>query len=434
MPKRLLQLLQTGILLFGTMVAAQNYVLDSLIRVHPDLVDLEANMLYYAGESPAFSRFFSKLDSVYQGERSKLHIMHIGGSHIQADFYSNKLRTYLQNMSEVATSQRGFVFPYHLAHTNNPLNYRVEAHNDLWEGYRCSVSYHKTTWGLSGVTAAFRKVRDTIVIKSNYKNDDLNTRYSFNRLRVFYNTWEDAYQVRVTEPALVLSDTVVDQGKFLELRFKEDVEEVSLVVERKLHAPRDTEFLLMGLEMMNDEPGIEYTSIGANGAKFDSYFRCELFEEQLNLYEPDLFIVSIGTNDAYTPNFNPEKFEAQYEEFMAMIKRASPDCAILLTVPNDSYYKRRYPNRNTAKQQEIIHRLGQKYQMAVWDFYRVMGGYGASAHWYEQELMPADRIHFTQPGYSVKADLLLDALITEWERSASRPVNSILTYFKAIGE
>ena len=413
---------------------SQNYVLDSVITVYPDLVNLEANTLYYAEESPEFSRFFSKLDSVYSGKREKLHIMHIGGSHIQADFYSNKLRTYLQNMSEVATSQRGFVFPYHLAHTNNPLNYRVEANNDLWEGYRCSVNHHQSTWGLSGVTAAFRRVRDTIVVKSNYKNDVLNTRYCFNRLRVFYDTWTDDYDVRVTEPDLVVMDTIVDQGKYREFRFNSDIEEISLVVERKFHAGRDTEFLLMGLEMMNDEPGIEYTSIGANGAKFDSYFRCELFEEQLGLYTPDLFIISIGTNDAYTPNFKPEKFEAQYEEFIQMVKRVNPECAILLTVPNDSYYKRRHPNPHTGKQQKIIHKLAQRHQMAVWDFYEVMGGLGASGQWYQKELMPKDRIHFTLPGYSVKADLLLDALVKQWEQMTSRPVNSLLTHFKTIGE
>lgn len=422
------------ILLWGAYGSAQHYVLDSLVEVHPDLVDLRANTLYYAEESPAFRRFFSQLDSVYQGKRDKLHIMHIGGSHIQADLYSNKLRTYLQNMNEVSTSQRGFVFPYHLAHTNNPLNYRVEASNDLWEGYRCSVNSHHSTWGLSGVTAAFRKVRDTIVVKSNYKNDVLNSRYCFNRLRVFYNTWSDAYTIRVTEPGMVIRDTIVDHGKYREFQFDSDIEEVSLVVERKLHAGRDTEFLLMGLEMMNDEPGIEYTSIGANGAKFSSFSRCEYFEEQLSLYRPDLFIVSIGTNDAYTPNFKPEKYEQRYEEFIAMVKRVNPDCAILLTVPNDSYYKRRHPNKNTAKQQEVIHKLARKHQMAVWDLYQVMGGLGSSGKWYERELMPKDRIHFTMTGYSVKADLLLDALVTEWERIASRPVNSILTHFKAIGE
>lgn len=413
---------------------AQHYVLDSVVGAHPDLVDLEANTLYYAGNSEEFESFFSRLDSVYNGRKDKLHIMHIGGSHIQADLYTNKLRTYLQNMNEVATSQRGFVFPYHLAHTNNPLNYRVEANNELWEGYRCSVSYHESTWGLSGVTAAFRRVRDTIVIKSNYKNDILKSRYCFNRLRVFYNTWSDDYNIRVTEPGLVVKDTLVDKGKYREFQFNGDIEEISIVVERKFHAPRDTEFLLMGLEMMNDEPGIEYTSIGANGAKFDSFFRCELFEEQLSLYDPDLFIISIGTNDAYTPNFKPEKFESQYEAFLTMIRKVHPDCAILLTVPNDSYYKRRHPNKNTEKQQKIIHRLAQKHEVAVWDLFQVMGGLGSSGKWYDKELMPKDRIHFTLPGYSVKADLLLDALVKQWELMTSKPVNSLLTHFKAIGE
>ncbi|WP_224491563.1 GDSL-type esterase/lipase family protein [Robertkochia flava] len=430
--KRLLSLLV--VILLGVYASAQEYVLDSLLRVHPGLVKQEANTLYYAEDSPAFHHFFTQLDSVYQGKKEKLHIMHIGGSHIQADFYSNKLRTYLQNMNEVATSQRGFVFPYHLAHTNNPLNYRVEANNDLWEGYRCSVSSHETTWGLAGVTAAFREAVDTITIRSNYKNDDLRTRYCFNRLRIFYDTWTDDYQVRVIDSSLVLSDSLVDRGKFREFRFGGDLEEISIEVRRSEGAGKDSEFLLMGLEMMNDEPGIEYTSIGANGAKFDSYFRCELFEEQLSLYRPDLFIVSIGTNDAYTPNFKPEKYERQYEEFIEMVQRVNPDCALLLTVPNDSYYKRRYPNRNTEQQQQIIHKLARKHQMAVWDFYEIMGGLGASGQWYENELMPKDRIHFTLFGYSVKADLLLDALVKQWEHFTSRPVNSILTHFKAIGE
>ena len=40
--------------------------------------------------------------------------------------------------------------------------------------------------------------------------------------------------------------------------------------------------------------------------------------------------------------------------------------------------------------------------------------------------MPGDRIHFTQLGYRIKADLLLQALVNSWEKSLELEHNSIL--------
>ncbi|TRZ43213.1 GDSL-type esterase/lipase family protein [Robertkochia solimangrovi] len=427
------RLLLTTLCIVYYHVHAQHYVLDSVTNEMGGLIDMQANSLKFADDSPNFRNFFDQLDSLYEGKKEKLHIFHIGGSHIQADIYSNKLRTYFQNMNGVSMSQRGFIFPYHLAHTNNPLNYRVEADKSKWKGYRCSVSYHDTDWGLSGVTASFNDVVDTIRIKSNYKNYTRQP-YCFNKLRVFYNTWQDNYELIVSDSLVtVVSDTLNPDANYREFRLDQETEEIKLIVRRKASSPA-VDFLLMGLELMNDEPGVEYTSIGANGAKFKSYERCNYFENQLKLYKPDMFIVSIGTNDAYTRNFEPQEFRDHYEKFIEMILRVNPKCAILLTVPNDSFFKKRYPNKNTAIQQEIIYELAQKYDMAVWDFYQIMGGIGASQQWYENGLMPNDRIHFTKLGYSIKADLLLKAMVEQWERFTARPENSLLTYFKSVGE
>ena len=414
---------------------AQQYILDrdSIQKAYGDLINMEANQLKFADDSPYFHHFFGKLDSLYEGKKEKLHIFHIGGSHIQADVYSNKIRTYLQNMNAVSTSQRGFVFPYHLAQTNNPSNYRVEANREKWQGYRCSVRKDSMVWGLAGVTAAFRDTLDTIRIMSNYKNYTRKP-YCFNKLRVFYNTWKNDYILKITDSTLVVSDTLNAEAHYREYRLVADIDSIAFTLQLKDTTITDPEFLLMGLELMNDEPGIEYTSIGANGAKFESYMRCELFETQLALYRPDLFIISIGTNDAYTPRFKPEKFRKYYEDFMQMIQRVNPDCAILLTVPNDSYYRRKRPNKNTRLQETIILELAQKYRMAVWDFYEIMGGLGSSQKWYTKELMPKDRIHFTRLGYSIKADLFLKALTRQWEKVTERPETSLLTHFKTLDE
>lgn len=109
------------------------------------------------------------------------------------------------------------------------------------------------------------------------------------------------------------------------------------------------------------EPGIEYTSIGVNGADFPSYFRSAFFEKQLRLYKPDMFIVSMGTNDTYMPesHFDVEKFKNNYESFIQMIQRVNPECAILLAVPNDSYYLRKQPNPNTVKAEGDVLELAE---------------------------------------------------------------------------
>lgn len=413
----------------------QNYILDSLKPKYGHLINFEANTFKLAENSPTFHQFFAKLDSVYSGKKQKLHIFHIGGSHIQADIYSNKIRTYLQNTNTVSQGQRGFVFPFHLAHTNNPTNYRIEANKSKWIGYRSSIKKDSIAWGLAGVTAAFRGQSDTIYVKSNYKNYT-NQPYEFNKIRVFYNTGQSDYNLNVIDPHILVSDTLNLDKMYREFRFNKLIDEVAFCLELKNHQQNNSEFALMGMEFMNDNDGIEYTSIGVNGGSFAFYNRAAYFEKQLELYKPDLFIISIGTNDAYMPEseFNAEKFKLYYESFMRMIQRVNPDCAILLMVPNDDYYKRKIPNPNTATQQKVIMELAEKHHMAVWDLYEIMGGLGSSNKWYQNKLMPKDRIHFTQLGYNLKADLFMDALIDAWARSTHRNKKELLKHYKTLNE
>lgn len=418
-------------LFISTLAFPQHYVLDSIIPTLGHLIDFEKNQFYLADKSPYFQRFFLKFDSIYKGKEEKLHIFHIGGSHIQADIYSNKMRTYLQNSGETMQAQRGFVFPYHLAHTNNPINYRIEANKEKWTGYRCSIKKDSIAWGLAGITAAFRDKIDTIYLKSNHKNYTKKP-YTFSRLRLFYNTWKNDYNLRFLDSTLVDKDSLDSKIMYRDYFLNRDVDSVAIEIKLKDTTLVNPEFLFMGVEFMNDNPGIEYTSIGVNGASFKYFNRSAFLETQLALYKPDLFIISIGTNDAYVPAsyFDSQEFKEYYDAFIRMIRRINPNCAILLTVPNDDYYKRRKPNPNTAKQKYIITELAKKHQLAVWDFYSIMGGYGSSNKWYKSELMPRDRIHFTMLGYSVKGDLFLNAFIKAWALVTNQNALELLNHFK----
>ncbi|MDY8134200.1 GDSL-type esterase/lipase family protein [Aquimarina sp. 2201CG5-10] len=408
--------------LFTMPLMAQTYVLDTVQKKYT-FVNWKANKIKMKESSPAFAKLYQKLDTIAKGGEENLHIFHIGGSHIQADIYSNRLRSYLQTMSPTSKGQRGFIYPFSIAHTNNPGNYRVE-YDGEWKGYRCSVRKDSVAWGLSGVTAVFKDTISNVKIKANGNNYHENL-YDFNRMRVFYDNWSDDYEISFKEDSLVTEIKENKEAHFIEFSFTKNVEEIEFCI-RKIKDVEDPEFLMMGIELMNDNKGIQYTSIGVNGASFAYYKRCRYFEEQLMLYKPDLFIVSVGTNDAYHPDFNPVEYKQYYKELIHLVQKANPDCAILLTVPNDSYYKKKFPNPRTKVARKMIYELAEEHKMAVWDFYEIMGGYNSSRDWYNNKLMPRDRIHFTVMGYRIKADLLLQALANSWEKELELKPNSIL--------
>jgi lysophospholipase L1-like esterase len=123
-------------------------------------------------------------------------------------------------------------------------------------------------------------------------------------------------------------------------------------------------------------------------------------------------VFSVGTNDAYTSaaSFKPEVYKKNLAALMNIILEVNPKCALLLTVPNDNQFHNA-PNKNTARQREVILQLAQEYQMAVWDFYGIMGELGSSVTWRKNGLMQGDYVHFTAEGYHLKGKLLIDAFL-----------------------
>ena len=170
---------------------------------------------------------------------------------------------------------------------------------------------------------------------------------------------------------------------------------------------------LYGFELLNDLPGISYNSIGINGAGLYTYLDNDNFLRDLKLSPPDYFAFSVGTNDAFVPykDFKPQVYRKNLKKMMDIVLEANPNCAILLTVPNDCYYKKRYPNKNTARQRDVIIELAREYQCGVWDLYGFMGGLGSSNTWREEGLMRDDYVHFTKEGYHLKGELYIDAFL-----------------------
>ena len=61
---------------------------------YPFINQVENHLKIYGTKS--WTQFFKKLDSQYLNGNEKINVMHFGGSHIQADIWSNKMRTNFQ--------------------------------------------------------------------------------------------------------------------------------------------------------------------------------------------------------------------------------------------------------------------------------------------------------------------------------------------------
>jgi lysophospholipase L1-like esterase len=379
---------------------------QEIARIYP-FVEVQCNQFQFFGtESPNWLHLNKSLTQMIETGEGKLNFYHIGGSHLQADIYSHDFRTFLQSNWPGLSGERGLVFPYSLAHTNNPTNYNFSSPN-TWKGFR-SVNQRPEDfdYGLSGAAIS---CPDSLVI-INFKHLRTLVKPPFDRLRIYHNTGEFPYELNFGDQELLVTDLMHFPAMgYTEIRFSDHLDSLDLLFVKNNTTPFTLE--LFGFEFLNDLPGITYTAIGINGASLPTYLANANFSRDLQLRAPDLFIFSVGTNDAHCSYeaFDPQIYKANLEKMILQVLQSNPNCAILLTVPNDDYYMRKYPNRNTARQRDVIFQLAAQYQMAVWDFYGIMGELGSSKTWKNAGLMQADYVHFTGTGYHLKGTLLIEA-------------------------
>lgn len=374
-----------------------------------DFIRYKDNKILFFNDSLNYDYLFSSLDSLIWQGNGQVNIVQIGGSHIQGGTQSGHLRRRFQTFYPGLKGSRGFVFPYRLLHSNNPWDYHV-AHTGNWEGAR-SVGRKKTyTFGLSGVSVTTRDAQAslTFIIREGYSQH-----YDFNRIKIFHND-SCNYNIDIESTGIGKKIETNDSLGYTVFLLDQHIDTLKLTVKRT--GATGSHFTLYGVSLESTEPGITFDAIGVNGATLDYFLRCTLFTQHLKALAPDLVIISLGTNDAYTYAFSPDLYEARYNQLLTNIKQAAPDAAILLTVPNDSYIHRRYANKNTEKVKEVIYKLAKEHGCGVWDLYTIMGGFNSVQLWYKAKLTAYDRVHFTPTGYRLVADLLFNAILKAYDQ------------------
>lgn len=165
--------------------------------------------------------------------------------------------------------------------------------------------------------------------------------------------------------------------------------------------------------------GVLYDVAGANGAEFLTYNQNGIFFKETPLLKPDLVIISLGTNEAFG-YLNKITFENNIDAFISQIRTYNPNAEILITTPGDAMSRKRYHNQNIDTVRKILIDYAKANNIALWDFYSVMGGTGAIKKWFTKGLAQNDKVHLNKEGYLIQGYLFFNALMNELDKPANK--------------
>ena len=398
----------TFLLLLLTLPArAQTPPLDSLRAAYPFL-HLAANRI--ENGTIGLQRFYARLAGLPLHPAGlpggRVSVVHIGDSHVQADEFSGRARRELQRT--YGNAGLGLVFPFGVARTNGSPAFHTAAGAGTWRARRALAPPDSAlAVGVSGfvLTTADSGAAFTLRVPVLRRPS-----FSFDKITILRQPGPAAFDWVVSSAQGRRLGVVpgVGPGPAAALRLDSLRDFVELRATRR--RPAQTSGALYGLLLANGQPGVVYHTIGVNGAAVRHFARAPLFLAQLPLLEPDLFIVSLGTNDAYPAGFDPDLFTRQLDSLVSGLRRGCPRAEVLLTAPADSYRARRYPNPDLARLRAALRAYAQQHDLAYWDLAAVQGGYGSMRRWRAAGLAQADLVHFTRAGYDLQGLLLYLAI------------------------
>lgn len=411
----------------------------------------------------ALHRFFEQLSDLYFLETGKVRITHIGDSHIQAGFFPSKTRKDLQQV--FGNAGLGFTFPHRLAKSNGILELRYTS-SIPWESKRNIHATENDFVGLSGFSLQTTQ-RDFAI-----HLEIMEEAYAFDFLRVFsansspmfhlaqanrkvemknYTIENKIHKIKSGEALSIIArnygvsvaqikkannlrSDAIRAGASLRIPVKTNtpqpidrtvfellssIEENTGFVYKLLEPSRSiwllpnekmSSFALNGVVLERDHAGLIYDGIGVNGARFADYNKTKLFFEQLQVLQPNLLVISLGTNEAFD-RLEKEKYIEELERFTANLREVLPEVPLLFTTPPPSLVRKQSPNIFAETYAKEILNIAEKHAVAVWDLHQVLGGNTKVRSNFSNGILAKDHIHYTKKGYEYTGSLLSEALL-----------------------
>ncbi len=358
--------------------------------------------------------FYNKLYQLNQpavrnnANPSVVSILHIGDSHVQAGFLTVTIMNRLQ--ARFGSAGRGLIFPLKLARTNEPFDYDILSESK-WDKTLVVQRTQALPLGLGGLSIKTDDEQFSFEIRSSAREK---IDHSFNKITIFHH--EKAPELYVTDPAIKSQHQPSPYPFASVIRLDHNVN--SLVLSTGQQINKVDSAIYYGFSLENGKSGLLYHSVGINGAQFRHYGSVQNFAQQISILKPELFIFSLGTNEAFRGRLNERSLFNEIDAIIDPIRKANPRALLLIMTPPDCLTanadKSRESNPNIAIVRKVLIRYAEEKGCAYWDLYSILGGNGSANKLYEAGYLSKDGVHFLKGGYNMLGDLFYDALIRNY--------------------
>jgi hypothetical protein len=381
------------------------YIKYNLVREEDNVIQNEAYL----------EEFFESLFQQRALNDRKINIVHIGDSHIQADILTAIVRRNLQQ--EFGNAGRGLIVPLRVAGTNEPFNF-ITRSEVKWNSKRCVAVSDPLPIGVGGITIHTDKADAEIEIYMN----DLWSDYSFSNVTLFFLRHQTSFDFSIQDTArhelaairiadspssvnysTVVLPTAMDAMKLKSIKKTEDQKQATI----------------FGFNFANNKNGILYHVVGVNGAKYEHYNAASLFAGQTAGLHPEIFIISLGTNEAISYPYLDNNFYRQIDKLVSSLRANNPHAKFILVTPPDAFRKKTKHNPGVGIIRQQIIQYAVENGLAFYDMYKVCGGDQSSQGWRQSGLLRSDGVHFTRQGYEYQGQLLFYAFMRSYNNYVS---------------
>jgi len=436
----------------------------NLINVEDNLIHQEQNLTY----------FFEQLTLLDSGKIDQVNILHIGDSHIQADWFSGQTRVELQR--EFGNAGRGLVFPYHVAGSNSPSDVYSKS-NYEWEAYRNIHNQDKYEIGVSGFVIATKDTAAYLKLALNDKYDMGG--YGFNKITVFHTKNDDLSQLQffTSNDRDVIENNVIEEENIyysvksgdnlgaIAAKFNSSVSFIKKANGLKSTVIYPKQKMIVGTKKASKKylPPSFFTPLNVVGIEENPYSTSYYFKDKMEFIfvknsrnnqeesftQWDGFVLEDTTNFGvlyHTVGVNGAKFKDynKSEEFFTQSSDLHADLIIVSLGTNESldknlseeefvtqmdtfFTKLRMENpkasilittpmdnqkaqAKVASLASIIKNMAIKYQFAYFDFYNILKGKDAFYRLRVNGFAQRDGVHLNAKGYQSQGKLLSDAI------------------------
>lgn len=370
-------------------------------------INYDANKIEYYGTSKKdFIGFYRKFAGLIKTGRRQVRILHIGDSHLQADFFSGKIRADFQTFMPGLQGTRGMVSPYK---KGCPDSYKI-TYGSQWKHHSilASASHQSIFANTIYTTDSFAEIQ----VNVNFRNP---VKYDFNRFRIYHSPLAEGEEIVADCNSITYNKKYIPESGYTLFSLDGYTDRVTIRVNKK----REDTLYIYGFYFDNGDAGVVYNAVGVNSATALHYLGIDR-DGILKTLGLDLVIISLGTNDCYEQS-GLATFQSNLTRLIERIRKELPSIPILLTTPSDCWYKRKRINERMQEAERIIMETARQTGCGVWDWYTIMGAKTSSAKWERNGLMQKDRVHLTLKGYYLQGDMLYNALWAEIEDEIFTP-------------